>query len=423
MKRLLVFTSACMATAAVWAALWPRRVETSPPTPPPPVVVEVRWTQDQIASRVAAVENAKTDEERLAACGELLQIPLSEVPDLLEQVDHRSGRGLSLATKTLLIRWASGDGEAAVNWAWKRFRSDGVWENAFNEIGPAWAAHHPAGFAKWALRAAEKKRSPSETVTLAEAGAAELPLLESATFRKIPLWLVTEDPHLAYQVLRTRGGYSSTDAELPLRLNSAAKVREALLAFDNLDKLDPVVTRGGDYAAKMLLGRWQELDPEDFSRSPYARFVIPDSKKETATVLEKWKSSPPAQHEEAASHHVTSTDVPAFQGDRIRAIAGAWSETDAAATVRWLDSLPPQNAVPARAARIAILAPTDLQSTLDWVDRLPVEERQSSLVPAFDAWAKAHPGKQPEMSGWSETRRRAWSDLEALPPNRADSGG
>jgi hypothetical protein len=103
----------------------------------------------------------------------------------------------------------------------------------------------------------------------------------------------------------------------------------------------------------------------------------------------------------------------------ITAIAKAWAATDPDAAVRWLDSLPPENAVTAKAARISTLAALDLTATLDWADQLPHgESRQNSLVSAFDAWTKAHPGQRADQTGWPAARVQAWNDLEALQPRQ-----
>jgi hypothetical protein len=420
MRGLTIFAAGCAITAAAWAIFWPRPVPVSPPPAEAVVVVpEVRWTKERISSLIIDLENAKTDEARLEASSKLLQIPLEAASEALETVNLKNDRGLSLVAKVLLIRWASGDGESATNWAWKRFRSEGLWEAAFREIGPAWAAHNPVGLGKWALEVAEKTKSPAETITMSEAIAADEPLLDSSALGDISEWLMTEDPHLAYQVLFKRGSISTEDAKVPLALTSVAKVRQALLAFQRLDKLSDATLMGNeDYQAVHLFTRWRDLDPEDFSRSPYTSFVFPDPTKETAAALEEWKSSPGA---ETASRLVASAGANQF--NRISEIARTWAETDPAATVNWLDSLPAENAFAARKARISILAATDLDATLDWADTLPRETRSSALVSAFDAWRKAHPGQRPVMSDWSETRRRAWADLEALPASGVVSSG
>ena len=206
-RQFRVFVAACAVTAAVWMMAWPEpAVVPQPPAKPVADVSGARWSKERIASLVAEVEAAKTDEARLHACGRLLQIPLADARETLETVNLKSGHGLSLVAKVLLIRWASGDGEAATDWAWKRFRSEGLWNDAFREIGPAWAAHKPASLAEWALRTMDNRKPGSDSITKREAEESERPLLEFGTFSKISGWLVTEDPRLAYQILIARGG-------------------------------------------------------------------------------------------------------------------------------------------------------------------------------------------------------------------------
>jgi hypothetical protein len=51
---------------------------------------------------------------------------------------------------------------------------------------------------------------------------------------------------------------------------------------------------------------------------------------------------------------------------------------------------------------------------LDWLEAFPPAIRHGGLVRAFDAWTAAHPGTAPDTSSWSEERRLAWDDLQAL---------
>jgi hypothetical protein len=88
-------------------------------------------------------------------------------------------------------------------------------------------------------------------------------------------WLVTEDPHSAYQLIVLRGGFSTDDRKIPMAIHTVARVREALLAFDKLEFLDPAKLHGTDTAAMLLLMRWKELDPADFNRTPHARLFDP----------------------------------------------------------------------------------------------------------------------------------------------------
>jgi len=416
--KILGFSLASGVTAVAWIGFWPRTIAVNNPTPlvPETVIAEAPWSNERIASLITAVEKAETREAKLNACTDLLQIPFVDVREALEQANLKNGDRLSLVTKILLIRWAADDGEAAIQWAWKRFRSEGLWDEAFREIAPAWAAHYPAGLGKWALLAADKLKPDAEEPRLAEVAAMEIPSVDSSKLTAIANWLVTEDPRLAYQLLKRRGGFSTDDQKMPLALTSVAKVQEALSVFDGLKIKDPTRFSGDEIHLHYLLTRWHELDPVDFNRSTYVGSIITNTGEESAEALEQWKVLPASERADAASSLVASV-IPQVRDSRITAIAEAWAETDPDAAVRWLDSLPPENEVSANAARISALAAHDLTATLDWADQLPNGwPRQNSLVSAFDAWTKAHPGEPADRTGWPTARARAWEDLEALQP-------
>lgn len=92
-------------------------------------------------------------------------------------------------------------------------------------------------------------------------------------------------------------------------------------------------------------------------------------------------------------------------------MAAVWAKTDPAATVRWLDSPPPDIQDSTSLARINTLAPLDLTATLDWAEKLPGEQRRDAIIPAYDVWTQAHPGQEPDQNGWSAARVAAWEDL------------
>lgn len=414
-RKILSFSVAGAITAMTWNYFWPRTVPI--PAPPPEMqetsTESARWSKDRIEALITAVEKAKPIEAKLNACTNLIQIPIADVQEILEDANLKNGRGLSLATKILLIRWAASDGETAILWAWKRFRITGLWDQAFREIGPAWAAHDPAGLGQWALAVAENRKLDAKEPDLATIKTMDFPWVDSRMLTEISNWLVTEDPHLAYQLLKKRGGYSSADMTMPLALTSVEKVREALLVFDDLKIENPSRLSGDEINLYYLLTRWHELDPDDFNRSAYAGSIATSTTEDSAAAIERWKALPDMERADSASNLVASV-IPVSRGFRISAIAEAWAETDPAATLRRLDSLPQENAVSANAARIRALAAHDLTATLDWADHLPAGQRRDSIVNAFDAWTKAHPGQQADRTGWPAGRAQAWSDLEAL---------
>jgi hypothetical protein len=262
-------------------------------------------TLPELAVRVDAVRNAETHEARLKAAARLGEIPLEDIPEALAQVQLIEGRNLTLVAKLLLIRWAADDGEAAANWAWTRFRSEGVWHEAFKEITASWAWNQPAKLCEWTKRLAKEHKPSFGDISLADAKLSKTPILEFSLLDLICFNLVSVAPREAFEILQIRGGYSSEDTHLFDSLQTVAAVREGLLAFDNLDQLKPDDSQGPDMFAKSLLHRWKELDPGDFSRSPYAALVpdwsasltpppIPDGPRGWVREFHAWHQSSPA---------------------------------------------------------------------------------------------------------------------------------
>lgn len=414
-REILCFGTAGAMTALTWAFFWPRSVPiaAAPPEAPETTVEPILWSKVRIASLIAAVEKSDSEEAKLNACTDLLQIPVSSVREILEQTNLKDRNRLSQVAKILLIRWAADDGETAILWAWKRFRSEGLWDQAFQEIGPAWAAHNPASLGRWALSAAEKLKPGSNEPTMEDIASMEFPWVDSGMLTDISNWLVTEDPRLAYQLVKKRGGYGSDDSRMPLALTSVAKVREALLVFDDHRIKNPSRLSGDEIHLHYLLARWHELDPDDFNRSTYAGSIVTNTAEQFVSALERWKTLPDDERADAANKLVAGA-VSESKGSRISALAEAWAEVDPAATARWLDSLPPENEVFANTARIRALAAHDLTATLDWADRLPARQQRDSIVNAFDAWTKAHPEQPANRTDWPAKRVQAWTDLENL---------
>lgn len=416
-RNLSGFLLASAITAAAWMALWPWPV---PPPPPPaplpePPLAQARWSREKIASLVEAVEKSAPGEARLNACTDLLRIPAAGIPELLEELNLKNGESLSLVAKVLLIRWASDDGNAATEWAWKRFRTEGLWADAFREIGPSWAAHDPAGLGRWALSVAEKLKPDTEEPNMEEAASIERPFVDSGMLTDIAGWLTTEDPVLAYQLVRKRGGFSSKDMKMPSSMTSVADISGALKVFEDVKLTSPTRLRGDEIHVHALLQRWHEIDPGDFNRSAHAGSIITASAEESAAEIKEWKALP-AVEKAAAADSMTAGVIPEARGSRISAIAAAWAESDPAAAVRWLDSLPPEDEVSAGLATIRVLAGHDLAAAFSRLEQLSGEQRRNSLVTAFDVWTKAHPGQRADRAGWPDSRMRAWEDLEALLP-------
>jgi hypothetical protein len=422
-QKIAGFLLASFVTAAAWIAFWPHpQTAIAPSTMALELVVpETRWSRDRLASSITAVENADSDQARLDACSDLLQIPLTDLRELLEQVSNDERR-LSLVTNTLLIRWAANDGEAAISWAWKRYRSQGLWDAAFREIIPSWAAHDPKGLAAWALEAADHTRPTSEQPRIAEIESMEHPLVDSRMLTDIGKWLVTEDPRLAYEILERRGGFSSEDSKIPLALTSVAKIQEALSVFKGRQILDPLKLRGEERHLYYLLNRWHQLDAEDFNRSSYAGSIIPQAAEVPGLALDRWKSSPAAEREQQANAILASVH-PGARGRRIEAIAKIWAEMDRSAALRWLEVIPPEDQTAASAARISVLAAHDLNSALAEADRLPASAHRDCFVIAFDAWTHAHRGTRADQTGWPDEWAQAWADLEALQPQSNSTTG
>ena len=104
---------------------------------------------------------------------------------------------------------------------------------------------------------------------------------------------------------------STHDSRFADSLHSVAAVQEALTAFDDLDQLRADRMSGTQMNAMGLIHRWKKLDPEDFSRSPYAHLSpdwssykvppIPDGPKGWQREFEEWKGANPGKTPETRS--------------------------------------------------------------------------------------------------------------------------
>ena len=305
LQQAVAFVVASAVTAAGWVLFWPKA---GPSAAPPmaesrPDPDKIRWNRQNLIERIEELEKASTSADRLKAAVRLNEIPPEEISNALDQVQLIENRKLTLAARLLLIRWAASDGEAAANWAWLRFRPEGLWQYAFREISSSWAWNQPAVLGEWALKAA-KRRKPGDDISLAEAESADSPLLDSDMLNRISRDLIRTDPRLAVQVFLARGGWRSDDRQFFDALGSVQQVREALLACGQLDKMVPNRIQGDEIHARGLLERWKKLDPADFARSPYAH-LIPDRKPPAPTPIpdgpagwvrefQVWRQSSPA---------------------------------------------------------------------------------------------------------------------------------
>lgn len=415
--RLLAFTTASALTAACWMALRPSPAEPQVAQAPPQA--EARLESGDLDRMLAALNGATTHDEKLAAALALRSLSSQDFPAVFERVEVTKERQLTLAAKTLLVQWASQDGEAAALWAWQRFREERLWKPAFREIGAAWAWRDPAGLAAWLTAQVGTKAGKITDATLDEVRKSDAPLFDSDDLSRACRWLMAENPRLALDLLEKRGGTSSDDHLIWDALQDPSKIEDALMAFDDLDVLLKD-TRPGQYfsggrkgCASGLLMRWQSLDPEGFARSAYSRYLPAPASGDLTVAMAEWRTSPPADPPSAAARLLESRPEPA-RPTAVRKVTTLWAETDPAACREWLDSLPPELREPGAVQFTIARAAADLGPTLDWLDQFPPAIRHGCLVQAFDAWTAAHPGEMPDTALWSEERRQAWDDLQAL---------
>ncbi len=274
-RNIAVFFFGALLAAVVWTSVWPeeRQADAETLLATRASVREPVPGKREIAAWLAELESAPDAAARAALAGRLNRIPGSEFPDVLDDVELIRNWSLTLPARLLLSRWAAVDGEAAVNWAWLRLGTDSQWDRAFLEMVESWAWHRPRELADWTRH--RKSENPSlGHMNLAELETVGEPVLEFGHLGKIFQALVKAEPRLAFEILQLRGGHSSEDSRLIKSLHTVAGVREALLAFDCLDEMEPFKFSGNaQIFANGLLHRWKEIDPEDFAVSPYAHLV------------------------------------------------------------------------------------------------------------------------------------------------------
>jgi len=405
-----VFLLGCAASAAVWIIFMPRQNSPAPARNEPLPAIKETWSADRRSAALKALDGAATSEARIKAVIELGRIPQADVQSTLESITLMAGPELTLACKTLLIRWGAADGEAAANWAWQRFYKEGRWAEAFREVGSSWAWHDPAGLCRWAIAA---PRKPYQDIQAADQQAAdsEVPLLESREFDWISRWIVSEEPRLAFELMRTRGGFSTSDGELAGRLQSVGQVHEALEACPGLDDLKPNTVSSDQMAAWSLLNRWKELDPKSFDASEYAPILPESSMPDFKDAAREWSTLPAGERVEAANRLTRDLKGP-DHGKQVYSLAREWAAISPPEAAQWLQGLP--DGAPLLAVLAEAGALKDLTATLAWADTLPPAERQKNLIKCYDTWTGKNPGQQPDMSAWTPAQTDVWKDLEAL---------
>lgn len=415
----IAFLGGCAMAGLVWSFAWPkpdRQTEAlhqkypSGIQKPLPAPISV----GELLSELAV---AKTEEARLAAAHSIKRLTSAELREALEQETLIENRQLTFSAKVLMIRWAEKDGHAATDWAWKRFRGEGLWNQAFREIGPAWASHNPAVFAAWVLESAKQK--PHGTLTKDDGFASDVPLLDFENLSRSASWLISEDPHAAYEVLIKRGGFSSDDGNMADGLKSVAQVEQALSAFDNLEQIKPGSFAGSEIHIFPILGRWQELDPEGFQKSPLSRLAMDSTVHAGSTELKKWNEISKETRIEQANQAVVELKS-GDQTGKVFEIVRQWAAIAPDENAAWMATLPEENRSVMYRVSAAAGAPRHLAFTLEQAEHYLPTQREACRVAAFDAWTKAHPGEHADRGGWPVERVTAWEDLEALLPEQND---
>ncbi|MBX3742823.1 MAG: hypothetical protein KF712_17700 [Akkermansiaceae bacterium] len=395
-------------TVAAWAIVWPRGSASQ--GQPPVYEKEKPPSQPRIdpPTTIAALREAKTPEEKLAAAARLQLIPVERIPELLESFPVMENKWPTFATQALLIRWASKDGAAAMEWLWMNLPDHNHFPSASRDIRASWAWHDPEGLARWAgehYRNEAPDGSGSESST---------PSIDSGQLSEICLWLVPHDPYLACTLRKKAGGsFSSQDVALAQAIPTVEKVRQALRAYDDLDQLSSTKISGHQMIPMQLLRRWQELDPEDFARSPYGHVMPVSIYGGDYLRKDEWRTLSPEKRTARANALISGKD----DGGRatgIYQVAAQWAEVDPAGAASWLETLPASDAKQWAGAVSGIIVPKDLPRALALLKTQEPAAYRSSLVRAFDAWTKHHPDTPADLSGQDEATRRVWEDLQAL---------
>lgn len=405
------FISACLLTAGTWCLLWPQPKDEAPPETTPKSA-STAPDAARIAALLKEIDTADSNQARLDTAERLADLPLEAFPAAFDSVELFKDRALTNAAKVLLIRWASIDGAAAAQWSWMQLRGEGLWPYAFKEIAASWAWHDPAGLTDWTLEKMKAHKPGHRTMSLEETLRTESPVLDASHIQRVAQALMKEKPRLAYTVLLSRGHSSSHD-NLSQGLETVEAIRDALLAFDKIDvsDMDP------DNLAYQLLQRWQEIDLEDFVRSPHANlFEVKEGSWSVHQVItaDDWKELPSAERASGAMAKIESYQGSSARQSGASVIASSWAKIDPAACWTWIGSLPEEFVAPAAAGYASIDGAFHLEQTLDRIEQLPATARSRAFVAAFNTWSRRNPGDPQDFDNWSPKRQQAWQDLAAL---------
>lgn len=410
------FAASCLITAGTWCLLWPqRKIET--PAQEPMESAHPAPDAKRIAALITEINTATSNQARLHAAEQLADLPLEAFPAAFDSVPLFEGRELTRAGKMLLIQWASMDGAAAAQWSWMQLRGEGLWSYAFKEIAASWAWHDPAGLCAWTLEQMKGYKPGSDSLSLEEALRTASPKLESGDIDKAARALVKEEPGLAYSLMVAKGSQWSHD-NMAMDIDSPEGIRDALLAFE---KVEIKRMEDGDLVLQ-LLKRWQELDPEDFARSPHANLLeeTPGSKPlHQVITADGWKDLPPGERSSGAMAKIESYKGSARQ-KAASVIASSWAKMDHTACWTWVESLPEEIQAPAAAGYAGMNAAFHLEETLKRIEQLPVAAQSRALVAAYGTWVSRNSGAPENLDHWSTERRQAWQDLDALRQAQAD---
>lgn len=413
-RSLAIFTATSLLTMGAWLAFWPEAQSLPAPPPPPQAMPIEKWNRDKLAILIERLKVSGSERERLALVAELSRIPVPEIPELLATIPLEQNHQLTLATRTLLIRWASADGKGAIDWSWANLKELSSWRDAFVQVCEAWAWSDPVALEQWAL---DHFRNPMKDPTLEEVRASETPILSSGNITRIAKSLLREDPRAAFAVFLKRGGFSTGDDFMWDSLDNPLQIEKALTAFGDLEPMKAthksMTFRFGPLSyAELLMEKWMKVDPEGFSKSRYPGYLHPRFKDELRerTLVQEAAAE---QSAEAAKLGIEASK-PEVRLGLVRDIGMQWGAKDPLTCRTWAESLPPEQREQAAFGCIVTGTPAELTTTLDWLDRFAGGQAQQCFVTTYDAWSRAHPGDLPDMTAWSEQRRQAWEDLEAL---------
>ncbi|MCW1914069.1 hypothetical protein OJ996_10815 [Luteolibacter sp. GHJ8] len=401
--------------AAAGALVWPALIRSSSRTQvtvatPPPIAAREQWTEASLSSALAAIASAGSDEARIEAAIRLGKIPAAEIEAALEGIPLTDSNGLTLACRTLLIRWAEADGEAAMRWGWAKFYKQGMWYAAFREIGPSWAWNDPQGFYLWTLDSPRKDMS-DEIAQDRKAAASDIPFLDYSELSQASGWLLKERPDLALDLRNRSGGWSTSDYKLVEQIDSVEKVQQALQACKGLDQLKPGIVQGDQMIAWSLLERWKELDPVGFSKSPHANLLMSDNFSAFAAKAKDWSKTPSGDREEAAAALLTNLTGIGRQS-QIYTLAREWAAISPVEAAAWLDAQEEGTKGIAAIAQGGILK--NSTGTMQWIATRPPADQAKLIVASYDAWKESGLSQAPDMSDWTPAQVEAWRDLDSL---------